>query len=101
LTEKQSDVRYLGLVREFEKLIFPSSPASEGMAKLEAVKSAMKNIDELISEKKELTWARSWFSGIGHDETNPATLIMFVRLVGLNTRSLRELILEIVPPSEC
>ncbi len=52
LTEKQNDVRYSGWVREFEKLIFTSSPISEGTAKLEAVKSAMKNIDELISEKK-------------------------------------------------
>lgn len=70
------------------------------MTKLEAVKSAMKDIDELISEKRELFWARNWFSGIGHDEINPTTLVMFVRLVGLNTKSLRELIRGIGHPSE-
>jgi hypothetical protein len=99
LTEKQTNPRYLDLNKEFEKLIFPFTRTAEGTTKLEAIKSAMINIDKLIfEENKELSWARSWFETIGHNETNPATLFLLVELMGSNTRSLRQLIREIGSP---
>jgi hypothetical protein len=85
-----------GLVVEFEKLIFPPTATSEGMTKLEAIKSAMKNLDRLIFEKKKLSWARSWFAGIGHGETNPETLRMFLELLAVDTKHLRELMRRIM-----
>jgi hypothetical protein len=97
LTEMQSNPKFETLVVEFERLIFPLTQTSEGMEKLEAIKSAMKNLDRLIFEKKELSWARSWFADIGHDETNPATLHLLVQLLALDTKSLRGLIRDIRP----
>jgi hypothetical protein len=96
LAEKQSNPKFRSLVAEFEKLIFPPTPTSEGMTKLEAIKSAMKNLDRLIFEKKRLSWARSWFAGIGHNETNPATLLMFIELLAVDTKHLRELMRRIM-----
>ena len=95
LTEAENDPRYLELVRAFEKLIFSPAQTPETMAKLEAVKSAMVNIDRLIFEGKQFSWARSWFAGIGQNETNPATLSLLVELMALNTKSLRELVRKI------
>jgi hypothetical protein len=74
LTEQQNNPRFEGLVAEFEKLIFPSAPTFDGTTKLEAMKSIMRDLDRLIfEERKEFSWAQSWFAGIGHKETNPAT----------------------------
>jgi hypothetical protein len=98
LIERQKNDGYEELLREFEKLIFPPKPTADGMTKLEAVKSAMKELDELFSEKKELSWCMKWFRGIGHEETNPAILALFAQLIGLNTRSIRQLVNEIGPP---
>lgn len=95
LTEQQNDLRFEGLVAEFEKLIFPSDPTFDGMTKLEAVKSIMRDLEQLISENKKLSWARSWFAGIGREETNPATLALLVHLLGIEIKSLRDLIHEI------
>jgi hypothetical protein len=53
-TEKEKDSRYFDLVAEFMKLILPPTPSGM-LVKLGAVKSAMKNIEELISERKELS----------------------------------------------
>jgi hypothetical protein len=98
LTETQNNVRYEELLREFESLIFPPKQTAEGVAKLETLKSAMKEINALFTERKELSWCRNWFQSIGHDETNPATLYTFARLIGLNTNSLRKMLSEIGPP---
>jgi hypothetical protein len=95
LAEQQNNPRFESLVVEFEKLIFPPTPTSEGMTKLEDTKQAMLNLDRLVSEKKEFSWARNWFVGIGHDETNPGVLMMFVQLLALDTKSLRELMYDI------
>jgi hypothetical protein len=98
LTEEQRNKAYKELVKEFEKFVFREDPSEGGMIKLEAIKAAMKAHDQLFTEKKEFSWARSWLKGIGHDETNPATLVLFVQLIGLNTRTVRELVHEIGPP---
>lgn len=95
LTEQQNNPRFDGLVAEFEKLIFLSCPTFDRMTKLEAVKSTMIDLDRLMFEKKELSWAQSWFAGLGHEETNPATLALLVQLLAIDTKSLRELTREI------
>ena len=97
LTEKQNNPRFESLVVQFEKLVFPLNPTSEGMTKLEAIKSAMLNLDRLFSEKKEFSWARSWFRGIGHDETNSATLMLLVQLLASDIKLLRILMCDIRP----
>jgi hypothetical protein len=96
LAEAQTgDQRYAGLVQEFEKLIFPPVRGSEAWNKLEAIKSAMSNLDRLFSDGKHFSWTRSWLAGIGYDETNPETLTLFVQLLGADIKSLRELLGEI------
>jgi hypothetical protein len=98
LTERQNDQRYEKLLREFERLIFPLQPTPEAMDKLETIKFAMKELDRLFTEKKELAWCRQWLQGIGRDETNPETLFEFAQLIGINTSSLRQLVRDIGPP---
>lgn len=99
ITERQGDDRYEELLKEFQRLVVPSKPTAEGLAKLEALKLAANELNALFTEKnKELSWSRNWFQGIGHNETNPATLAAFAALIGINTRSLREMIHEIGPP---
>ena len=70
-------------------------PTVEGMTKLEAIESAMSDLNRLFSEKKEFSWARAWFTGIGHNETNPETLMVLVQLLGTNTKALRQLTADI------
>ena len=31
-------------------------------------------------DSRKLTWGRNWFISIGHDETNPVTLMLFFTL---------------------
>ena len=38
----------------------------------------MRRFNSLIEEKKEFSWARAWLNDVGIDETNPATLMIFV-----------------------
>jgi hypothetical protein len=82
---------YTELVLAFGKLL-PLAPNSEGSIKLEAIKSAMLDLDQ---EKKEFSWARSWFAEIGHDETNPATLITLIQLL-MHTAELHKLLSDLV-----
>jgi hypothetical protein len=99
LAERRNDDRYEELLNEFERLIFPPKQTIEGMAKLESLRLSINEINALFVEKKEFSWCRQWLQGIGHDETNPATLAIFSQLISLNTRSIREMIHEIGPPS--
>ncbi len=98
LRKEQADATYENQVREFEKLIFPPSPTPGAMAKLDAVKAAMKELDQLLSKRKTLFWARAWFLSIGHDETNPATLSLRSEMLAVDIKSLYELLSEIASP---
>jgi hypothetical protein len=67
-------------LQEYERILFPQSPSTpEGAARLKAVKDAMLDLRALMdpSDNRKLTWGREWFADIGHDETNPATLLLF------------------------
>jgi len=46
------------------------------------VKAAMQDLRMLMNpeDSRKLTWGRNWFVTIGHDETNPATLMLFFTL---------------------
>src|SRR5262249_527688 len=98
LMKQQVNPRFENLVKEFERLIFPPTPTPEGMTKPEAVKSAMLALHRLPSERKELSWARTWLADIGHNETNPATLALLVTLMTMDMGALRELLDEISHP---
>ncbi|HEV2955616.1 MAG TPA: hypothetical protein VGX95_05830 [Xanthobacteraceae bacterium] len=89
LTEKQKNE---ALIRAFERLVFGSTPTDWAAVKVETIKSAMKSLDELFTQQKELTWSRNWLLDIGYDETNPATLTALALLIGNNTRALREFV---------
>jgi hypothetical protein len=41
------------------------------------VKFAMRDLAELIAQKKEMSWARSWLAEAGIHESNPAKLALF------------------------
>ena len=96
ITTKNNDKRYEPLLWEFEDYLFPSGPTDEGQKKLEALKSAMGEI-QTLSISPELTWARDWFFQLGHDETNPATLVAFTQMFADGTRGLRKLLNEAIP----
>lgn len=68
------------VLRAYESLIFPPTPTQSGMATLEALRHAMKQLANLVDpngERKTLSWSADWLRGIGHEETNPMTLTIF------------------------
>lgn len=93
---KNKDQRYEPLLWEFEDFLFSSEPTDEGQKKLEALKSVMDEI-QTLSISPELTWAHDWFLQLGHDETNPATLVAFIQIFAEETRGLRKLLSEATP----
>lgn len=83
LLQSQRDPIFEQPLQEYERILFPDSPQTiEGAARLEAVKAAMEDLRTLMNpdDSHKLTWGRSWFATIGHDETNPATLMLFFAL---------------------
>lgn len=58
-------------------MILPSTPTPDGMTKLEALRTAMRHINSLVSERREISWSMAWLEDIGHTETNPVTLALF------------------------
>jgi hypothetical protein len=64
---------------EYERILFAQSPETPSSAvRLQAIKTAMADLDALMKEdKRQLTWGRQWFAGLGYDETNPVTLTLF------------------------
>jgi hypothetical protein len=94
ITAKNSDKRYEQLLHEFEKIIFThGATTTEGVEKLKSMKAAMADIQNQV-DNTQLTWARNWFMSIGHDETNPATLMMFIQLFAVNTNQIRQFLQE-------
>jgi hypothetical protein len=83
LSQAQNGKKYEAVVQAFEKRIFPGTPSSDGLTKLEVVKHAMKRISELLQPDEgklaALSWSRTWLMGIGHEEHNPVTLTLFAR----------------------
>jgi len=76
----KQDLLFEQPLQEYERILFPQSPRTPaGAARLQAVKAAMGDLQDLIrlNEQRsgEFTWARKWFADIGHDETNPETLV--------------------------
>ena len=80
LSHAQKETKYEEVLKSYESRILPSTPTPEGMTKLEALKTAMQHIEELVdpkTERRELSWSMAWFNDISHAETNPATLALF------------------------
>ncbi|GEM_PF-3568447 len=85
LKKEQEDARYAELVKEYERLIYPSDkPTPEALAKLEALRTAMQDIarlggEDLRSRSKwpALTWAREWFEELGELPRNPVDCMVF------------------------
>ena len=100
-TEKERNKGYAGLIQEFERIVVQSTTMYERATKREVTNSAILFLEQLIfEEEKRLSLARDWFASSGYDETNPATLLGFVRFIGSDTQSLRELIRELGPPAK-
>jgi hypothetical protein len=79
------------LLREFEKRLFGTTWTPAAATKLDALKVAMRSLDELfLDSNKVMTWARRWLLDIGYDETNPAVLFAFGGLMANKTKVLRE-----------
>jgi hypothetical protein len=96
ITTKNNDKRYEPVLWEFEEYLFPKEPTDEGQKKLDALTSAMGDI-QTLSINPQLTWARDWFLELGHDEANPDTLMMFIQMFSVGTRGLRKLLNEAIP----
>jgi hypothetical protein len=68
-------------LQEYERILFPPSPEAPGAAaRLQEVRAAMADLNDLTDRNRErrgeLTWGQNWFADIGHDETNPVALGM-------------------------
>ena len=80
LIRSKQDPLFEQPLQEYERILFPLPPETPaGAQRLQAVKAAMKDLHAVVDSKdsQKLTWGRSWFAAIGHDETNPATLVLF------------------------
>ncbi len=85
LGKEQKDPRYSAVVREYERLVYPSDePTPEGLAKGAALKAAMQDIarlagNDLAIQTKivPLTWAREWFERLGGLPDNPVDCFQF------------------------
>jgi hypothetical protein len=78
LTRAQKDPLFEQTLREYERILFPTSPETPaGATRLQAVKAAMKDLQALIDaiahDGPKFTWAQDWFASIGHHETDPIT----------------------------
>ena len=77
-------------LQEYERILFPQSPETPaGAARLRAVRDAGADLEELFQltrqERGQLSWSKKWFADIGHDETNPITLVqLFTFLLNLH-----------------
>lgn len=67
-------------LREYERLLFPETPTPAGLARLQAVKAAMQDLEALADAfrtygegGKPLTWTSNWLAAIGYKEINPIT----------------------------
>ena len=66
-------------VRENLEGFFFGEQNKEGMEKLKYVKSAMKDLSDLLfsNDRRKLSWAMNWLHDAGVEESNPATLTFF------------------------
>jgi hypothetical protein len=79
LSRAREDKLFEPPLREYEHIVFPQSPDTPtGAARLRAMRAAMQDLCALMdpSDTRKLTWGRKWLADIGHDETNPATLLL-------------------------
>lgn len=60
---KQHDKRYEPLLWEFEAYLFPSEPLDEGRERLDALRSAMGDI-QILSANPQLTWRKIGFCNL-------------------------------------
>lgn len=77
LQKAESDRGYEDLLVSYERIIFPEAPTNDGIARLEELKLAMKDIAALVEQEKPFSWSRNWLGGIGHEEHNPVVLEIF------------------------
>ncbi len=80
LSESESQAKFKEVLVAYEKMIFGSIPSPMSLQKLNAVKSAMSNLNAFLNPEgkpKEFTWAREWLHEVGHDVFNPVTLSLF------------------------
>jgi hypothetical protein len=90
ITTSNNDKRYTPLLQEFEKFIFPAEVATKDLQKLQVIKTAMAAIQNQVDNPQmAFTWARNWLKGIGHDENNLETLMIFVQLFATSMKQLR------------
>jgi hypothetical protein len=76
VSEEQKNPKFSSVRNNFESKVFPPSIEQEGVQLLTEVKTAMRDFSDLLTERRELSWARAWLQDIGLDEANPAALAM-------------------------
>ena len=79
--KSHADPLFVPALREYEHILFQAGPEEAVRSgRFQAVRDAMKDITDLLTPRDDpyLSWARRWFAGIGHDETNPITLGVFL-----------------------
>lgn len=94
LTANKPENRYEQLLEEFEKIIFPYPPNSEGIKKLAAIRAAMIDLQRMIDTPhyRHFSWARDWLLEIGCDETNPEALYLFGALFAPTIKNISQIV---------
>ncbi len=82
VTQSQADPLFLPTLREYERILFQDGPEEAiRSGRLSAIKNAMEELTDLLLKPRSdpyLSWCRRWFAEIGHDESNPITLMLFL-----------------------
>jgi len=69
--------QYGKVLQELEKLVFHTGPTEESWITLASIKSAVSDVEGLVSSGKTWSWSRAWLQEVGVDESNPVTLLHF------------------------
>ena len=73
-----------------ELLIFSHELTPDSLERFNEIKSAMKDLISLISDRQELTWAQRWLADLGYDIYNPVDLFALSLYWGNHLASLSE-----------
>ena len=96
---REKDERYEELLTELERTIFPPKMNKEAVEKLALIKEAIVDLDHLLSDSKELTWAMEWFHKMGCDQVSPPRLTFLSATLKMNASSLIKMLTDFGPPT--
>ena len=80
MSQVRKESGYEKVLQGYERLVIGPASTPESLAKLDALKAAMRDLRDLLfaeDQGRPLTWSRTWLTALGHEETNPVDLTLF------------------------